>query len=68
MCSVCGREGTSLLSAPQLMYVLQHSDTWTENCRMVGDAMAMQQCSYEQICRLCEWVNYQFMSSGWRYS
>ena len=54
MWTVCDREGTSLLGAPQLTYFLQHSDTWTEYCRMGGDAMAMQQCSYEQICRLCE--------------
>jgi hypothetical protein len=25
---------------------------------MSGDAMAMQQHSYEQICRLCEWIDF----------
>ena len=30
----------------------------TEYCRMSGDAMAMQQHSYEQICRLCEWIDF----------
>jgi len=51
MWSVCGREGTSLLSAPQLIYeyVVRHSDTWTEYCRMGGDDMAMRQCSSSHL-------------------